>query len=196
MEIVQVGATVLRQVGRHVDPAEVRTNEFQRLIESMRTTMKEAPGVGLAAPQIGRSLQLAVAEDPPEFIEQQTPDQAALTERDTLPFMVLINPILEPVGDETAEFFEGCLSVDGYRALVLRHRRVHLRWTDATGAEHDREFAGWPARILQHEVDHLHGIVYTDRMLPRSLVTTKSWSEQWAELPIAEVHKALRIDAS
>ena len=195
MEIVQVGAAVLRHPGRPVDLAELRTKEFRQLVEQMRETMIDAPGVGLAAPQIGLSIQLAVLEDPPEFVEAQSPEQRALTERDSLPFTVMINPVVTPIGEETVEFFEGCLSVDGYRALVSRYRTVHARWIDLDGAECEQDFTGWPARIVQHEVDHLRGIVYVDRMLPRSFMTTDAWAEHWGGTAIEEIHAALRVDA-
>ena len=195
MEIVQVGAPVLRQAGRLIDPAELRSKEFKRLVEQMRETMIDAPGVGLAAPQIGLSLQLAVLEDPPEFVEAQSTEQRALTERDSLPFTVMINPVVTPVGNHTVEFFEGCLSVDGYRALVSRFHTVHARWIDMKGNECEQEFTGWPARIVQHEVDHLRGIVYVDRMLPRSFMTTEAWAEHWGSVPIDEIHEALAVDA-
>jgi peptide deformylase len=195
MEIVQIGATVLRHVARRVDPAELQTEHFRDLVAAMHATMKEAPGVGLAAPQIGLSLQVAVVEDPPEYSEAQSPEQRKRTERDSLPFTVLINPSIEPLGTEMAEFFEGCLSVDGYRALVRRHRHIRAHWTGMDGTRHQQEFRGWPARILQHEVDHLRGVVYVDRMLPRSLVTTASWAEEWSDLPIETVHELLRVDA-
>ena len=192
LPIVQLGSPVLRARARDLTPDEIASPEIARLVEVMRTTMHEAPGVGLAAPQIGVSLRLAVIEDPPEFIEAAGAEGNP-SERSALPFTVLVNPSYEPVGSSTREFFEGCLSMDGYRALVPRHHRVRARWTDLAGKHHNREFSGWPARIVQHEIDHLDGIVYVDRMEPRSLVTTEAYAAIWCERPVAEVRRTFNI---
>jgi len=116
LKIVQAGDPVLREPGRPLTPAEIAGGEIQQLIELMRETMREAPGVGLAAPQIGLPLQLAVIEDAAE-------NDAA--ERAPVPFHVIANPRLT-LGVETIEFFEGCLSVDGFQAVVPRARTARV----------------------------------------------------------------------
>src|SRR5580693_2865912 len=118
LEIVQVGEPVLRLKARSLTHDEILGGPVQDLIESMRNTMREAPGVGLAAPQIGVPLQLAVIEDRPEYIEKLTPEHVAERKRRPVPYHVLINPKLIIDGTEAAEFFEGCLSLAGFTAIV------------------------------------------------------------------------------
>jgi len=126
-------------------------------VKTMVEVMRAAPGVGLAAPQIGVPLRVAVLEDPPSHMERLTDDEKRDRGRSPLPLTVLVNPELSVVGEERATFFEGCLSVGGYMALVERHLRVQVRAVDANGAKVEIELAGWPARIAQHELDHLAG---------------------------------------
>lgn len=152
--------------------AEIRGAEIQRLIEAMRETMYDAPGVGLAAPQVGLPLQLAVIEDKPEYIEKAPKD--ALRERDRSPvaFHVIINPKIRPEPAADVKFYEGCLSLPGFLALVPRKQKVVVDCLDHNGEPRIIHASGWYARILQHEIDHLGGTVYVDRMLPRSFTST------------------------
>jgi peptide deformylase len=150
----------------------------------MRATMAAAPGVGLAAPQVGVPIQLAVMYDGPERWGQQTDGERAARERNGLPFTVLVNPVLRPAGDgETVSFYEGCLSVPGLTGVVARHRAVHVEALDEHGQPVDRVFSGWAARIVQHETDHLGGRLYLDRVQTRSLSTTGNYTELWAGRP-------------
>ena len=123
----------------------------------MRETMNDAPGVGLAAPQVGVPLQLAVIEDKQEYMSGLTPEHIAERERQPVPFHVIINPVLHVVSGADVEFFEGCLSVPGFTAIVPRARQVRVECLDQTGAPRSIEASGWYARILQHEIDHLTG---------------------------------------
>lgn len=162
--IVQAGDPVLRR------PAAAYTGQLSDeqlfgLLEVMRATMHAAPGVGLAAPQIGIGVRIAVIEDRVRLPE----DQARERERTPLPFMPLINPSWHPLSNERAAFFEGCLSVRGYQAVTTRFAHVRLRSEDPDGNAHSRDFRGWPARIIQHELDHLDGTLYLDRADIRSL---------------------------
>jgi peptide deformylase len=167
LEIVQAGNPVLRQHARPLSITEIRSREIQKLIESMRTYMHEAPGVGLAAPQLGLPLQLAVIEDREEY-HKDVPEALLLErERRPVPFHAIINPVLEIIGEEKAEFFEGCLSLSGFSALVPRARIVRVTCLDERGQEKLIEASGWYARILQHEIDHLNGTLYIDRMRAR-----------------------------
>ena len=177
LEIVQVGEAVLRQAGKTLSPAEIVAPECQQLIELMRETMRNAPGVGLAAPQIGLSLQLAVIEDTGE---------SETTERSPVPFHVIANPRLE-LGDEIVEFYEGCLSVESFQALVPRARTVRVHALDHKGEPVVIDASGWYARILQHEIDHLGGTLYIDRMRSRTFSTARNFARHWAGVPIAEV---------
>jgi len=135
------------------------------LVEAMRETMYAAPGVGLAAPQIGLGLALAVLED--SFVLDD--DAARARERATVPFRVLVNPHYEPVGTERVAFYEGCLSVPGWQAVTARWRSIRLTGSDDRGERLDEVLTGWPARIVQHETDHLVGRLYVDVAEMRSL---------------------------
>ena len=186
LEIVQVGDPVLRAQARPLSREELASAEIQQLVVDMRDTMRAAPGVGLAAPQIGRSLQLAVIEDPPSYHAKMTPEERAERERDAVPLHVLVNPTLTVLGDELVEHFEGCLSFAGFNMIVARARRVRVEALDEHGAPFVREAQGWYARILQHEIDHLHGTVCCDRMQSRSLTTAVNYGKHWSTRSIAE----------
>ena len=174
LEIVQAGDPVLRQQGRPLTLEEIRSPRIQELIELMRETMREAPGVGLAAPQIGESIQLAVIEDREEYIESLSAEQLAKTQRSAVPFHVIINPKLTVLDNSSASFFEGCLSVEGYSAVVDRALNVRVECLNERGEAITINAQGWYARILQHEIDHLNGILYVDRMNTRTLSTSEN----------------------
>jgi peptide deformylase len=192
LPIVHAGEPVLRKRARALSPQEIRSKEIQKLIEHMRQTMREAPGVGLAAPQIGLSLQLVVIEDRKEYHKEVSAEQLALRERRPVPFHVVINPRIRIAQDDPiAEFFEGCLSLPGFFALVPRSRSVWVECLDHRGHSKSIEASGWYARILQHEIDHLHGNLYIDRMHSRSFSSTENWEKFWKGKPIAEVRSEL-----
>ncbi len=188
--IVQAGHPVLRMVAEPYD-GQLDASELEALIAVMRRTMHAAPGVGLAAPQIGLPLALAVVEDP-GAIDDET---RVARERPAVPFRVLVNPRYTAVGEERAAFYEGCLSVEGYQAVVARPRQVRLTGADENGAALDEVVSGWPARIVQHETDHLGGTLYVDRALLRSLAATDDLGGSWAAeaRPVAAA-KALGFD--
>src|SRR4030095_13800871 len=114
LKIVQAGDPVLRMQGRFFTNEEITSPSIQNLIELMRDTMREAPGVGLAAPQIGQSLQLAVIEDRSDYSKDISSEQLAARQRSPVDFHVIINPKLTIVGESNVDFFEGCLSVAGF----------------------------------------------------------------------------------
>ncbi|MCM0639773.1 peptide deformylase [Cellulomonas wangsupingiae] len=183
--IVQAGHPVLRAVASPYD-GQLGADELTALLALMDRTMRAAPGVGLAAPQIGLPLALAVVEDPGAGDEEV----ARVRERPVLAHRVLVNPAYSPVGDDRVGFYEGCLSVVGYQAVVARPRAVHLTGYDETGRALDEVLTGWPARIVQHETDHLNGTLYVDRALPRSLSATDAWGAHWGSEPVP--HEAAR----
>ncbi|MEE1801300.1 peptide deformylase [Streptomyces sp. JV176] len=192
--VVAAGDPVLRRPAAPYD-GQLGDERLARLVRLMRATMHAAPGVGLAAPQIGIPLRLAVVEDP-----AQAPDEVlAARGRVPQPFRVLVNPSYEPVGEQRAAFFEGCLSVPGWQAVVARHQAVRLRGQDERGREIDEEFSGWPARIVQHETDHLDGTLYLDRAETRSLSATHHLTERWSQptpaLAARELGFPLPVDA-
>jgi peptide deformylase len=174
LKIVQAGDPVLRKKGRMLNKEEISGRQIQELIEHMRETMREAPGVGLAAPQIGESIQLAVIEDRADYINEIPAERLADLQRSAVPFHVIINPKLSFVDDSTAQFFEGCLSVDGYQAVVERALNVRVECLNERGEAVTINAQGWYARILQHEIDHLNGTLYVDRMKTRTLTTTEN----------------------
>lgn len=165
LKIVQVGDPVLRNGTRMVSREEVNSSQFQELFEWMRETMRDAPGVGLAAPQVGLALRLAVIEDLSEAEEQ---------ERTPTPFHVIVNPSLTTIGTAQVEHFEGCLSVEGFQAKVQRAHAVRVEGWDHHANPVTIEASGWYARILQHEVDHLDGKLYIDHMNPRTFTSNRN----------------------
>src|SRR6478735_10587276 len=141
--IVQAGHPVLRHVAAPYD-GQLTDSELGHLIDLMRSVMHKAPGVGLAAPQLGIPLQLAVLED--QFAVD--PEVAAVRGREPLPFFAMLNPRYEPLGTAKKAFYEGCLSLNGLQAAVLRPESVRLDFTAPDGTQHQRTFTGWQARIV------------------------------------------------
>lgn len=184
--IVQVGHPVLRQFAAPYD-GQLDSTELAQLIERMRDVMHGAPGVGLAAPQLGIPLQLAVLEDHFDV----DPIASEIRERTPLGFFAILNPTYEPEGTSTASFYEGCLSMRGFQAVVTRHRAVRLRYQRPDGSAASEEFSGWQARIVQHETDHLHGGLYLDRAELRSLANDEQYGTHWAYPGIDEARRGL-----
>ena len=194
LKIVQAGDPVLRKQSRPLAKEEISSPPIQQLIELMRETMREAPGVGLAAPQIGVSIQLAVIEDRAEYINGLSADHLAKLQRDAVPFHVIINPKLSFVDNSSAQFFEGCLSVEGYQAVVDRALNVRVECLNERGEEVTIDAHGWYARILQHEIDHLNGTLYIDRMKTRTLTTGENMVRFWRSHSVKEVLAELTYD--
>ena len=178
LPIVQAGDPVLRQPALPVPVDEIASAPIQDLIDAMIRTVSGS-GVGLAAPQVGVGLRVMVIEDPSEYHEQMPPELLEAQGRFPIDRYVLVNPELTIIDDTPVEWFEGCLSVDGYRAVVPRATAVHVRALDREGQPFELDATGWHARILQHEIDHLDGCLYVDRMLTRTLVDSESYSERW-----------------
>jgi peptide deformylase len=191
LPIVQAGDPVLRAPSRPLSLDEIRSTAIQQLIADMRETMRAAPGVGLAAPQVGLGLQLAVIEDAPEYQANATSEELAERERAAVPFHVIINPVITLEPGEPVEFFEGCLSVDGWMALVPRASAVRVEALDENGNDVVLRARGWHARILQHEIDHLHGTLCIDRMDPRTLSSHPNYSKFWRGRSLADVRAGL-----
>lgn len=191
LKIVQTGEEVLRQESRKLSREEILSPKIQQLIAFMRETMRDAPGVGLAAPQVGEPLQLAVIEDRAEYHRELTPEQIVQRERKPIPFHVIVNPRLTVTGNKPCVFFEGCLSVSGYTALVSRAHSVTVTCLNEHAEEITIDASGWYARILQHEIDHLHGILYVDHMEPQTFVTLENARRIWKDLSSEEIHSRL-----
>jgi peptide deformylase len=189
LEIVQAGNPVLRQFARLLSPSEITSREIRELIESMRKCMYEAPGVGLAAPQVGLSIQLAVIEDREEYHKEVAEEQLRERERRPVPFHVIINPKFTEMAGDQAEFFEGCLSVSGFSAVVPRARAVRVECLNERAEPITIAASGWSARILQHEIDHLNGSLYIDRMLSRTFTTLDNWAQFCKGKPVNDIKK-------
>jgi peptide deformylase len=196
LKIRQVGEGVLRQRSRPLTLEEIQGQYVRDLIESMRDTMRDAPGVGLAAPQIGIPVQLVIIEDPPEAIQKLSPKEAAEKERRPVPFQVLINPVMTIPEGATVDFFEGCLSLAGYTAIVPRAAKVRVDGLNEHAEPVKIDATGWYARILQHEIDHLNGILYIDRMNPRSFATLDNHLRIWKDKSVDEVKQALSAESA
>ena len=157
----------------------------------MRDTMYDAPGVGLAAPQVGLSLRLAIIEDKPENLKDVPADYLKERDRKAVPFHVIVNPKLTLEGPLDAEFFEGCLSLAGFTAIVPRARKVRVECLDHLGEPKVIQASGWYARILQHEIDHLDGTVYIDRMRTRTFMSLENHNRFWKNKSSAELRKLI-----
>ena len=191
LPIVQLGDPVLRRPARDVTKAELADPKMKELLAAMKETMRRAPGVGLAAPQVGLGLRLAVIEDVPAADDDLTREERAAREREAVPFHVLVNPVLTVEDDAPVRHFEGCLSLAGFVAVVARAHAVRVDCLDETGAAKTIRASGWYARILQHEIDHLNGIVYVDRMETRTFMDSDSLADHWAGHDVEEVRAAL-----
>jgi len=191
--IVQAGAPVLRERAVDVPPDRIATAEVQDLIDQMIAVMRAAGGVGLAAPQIDSPLRVVVLEDTEAAVARLTDIERRERERAPFPLRVFVNPVLRHVGEERATFFEGCLSVSGYVGLVERSLEVEVVGLDRHGIPQSWRMRGWPARILQHEIDHLDGILYVDRMATRSFVTVDSAKVRFAGKPIADIRRMIGV---
>jgi peptide deformylase len=193
LEILQVGWPVLRQRARPLTMDEIHSATIRQLIEQMRDTMRKAPGVGLAAPQIGQPLQMAVVEDREEYLRGIDPSVLQARERVPIPFQVIINPRLTIVHEAPALYFEGCLSLDGFAALVPRATAVRVECLNEDGESLVIQARGWYARILQHEIDHLNGTLYIDRMLSRSFMSIENLTKHWADKDMGDMQTALDL---
>jgi peptide deformylase len=191
LKLVQVGEKVLRTPARELGRDELQGSYIRELIEYMHETLRDAPGVGLAAPQVGEGIQLAIIEDLPEYGRNLTPEQLTERERTPVPFHVIVNPALSPVGEPEIEFFEGCLSLTGYTALVPRYRSVRVDCLDEHGEAKTIHASGWYARILQHEIDHLHGTLYIDRMESRTFMSIENFTRVWKDATVEEVRRGV-----
>jgi len=164
LPIAKLGNPVLRQMAAKVDPRDIRTKEMQRFIDDMFTTMLDEPGIGLAAPQVSRSIQLVVMGCEGE---------------DGFPNTVLINPKIVFYGPQQVENWEGCLSVDGLRGKVTRPSVVRVQALDRDGKSMDFEATGLYAVCIQHEMDHLIGKLFLDRMTDMSTLTQLAEFDQY-----------------
>jgi peptide deformylase len=171
LKVARMGHPVLRQVARKVDPAEIKTPAFQKLVDDMIETMREYDGIGLAAPQVHESVRLALIG-----IEDGRGEDRALR---VLP---VVNPEVTPTGKTTAEDWEGCLSLPRLRGRVVRPARVQVKALDRRGNRVELDLEGYTARVAQHEIDHLDGVLFIDRMKSfETLCFLDEYSKYWTD---------------
>jgi peptide deformylase len=165
-KIAQIGHPVLRERARPLSREELASPATQTFIDDLVETMRDAAGAGLAAIQVYQPIQICAIE---------VRDNPRYPYKPNVPLTILVNPVIEPLTDETFDNFEGCLSVPNLRGMVPRFTRIRIRAWDRTGAEIDREVAGVTSGTYQHEVDHLSGVVFLDRVVdPKTFCT---WTE-------------------
>jgi peptide deformylase len=164
-QIAQLGQPVLRETARTVD--DPRATRVQMLIDDMLVTVADANGVGLAAPQVYESSALFILSSHPNSRYPHAPDLQPLA---------MINPELLWKSDEMEKDWEGCLSIPGLRGKVPRHAQIGIRYLNRVGEVHEVELAGFPARVFQHEFDHIRGVVFIDRLESTlDLITEKEY---------------------
>jgi peptide deformylase len=189
--IVQAGDPVLRTPAAPVPEELFGSAALEAVVARLWAALEVTPGVGLAAPQIGEGLRVAVVHDLARFHESVPPERLAEREREVVEPYVLVNPTLRLRGTARREFFEGCLSVAGYVAAVDRAHALSVTYRDVEGRPHERTVEGWHARILQHEVDHLDGVLYVDRMTPRTLCAEPTFRARYAGLAFSDAVAAV-----
>ena len=150
LKVARLGHPVLRAPARSIEVSELMNETTQRLIDDMLETMREYQGIGLAAPQVHVGIRLFVAG-------VDDPDGG-------MPPVVMVNPEIMPIGDLTEDDWEGCLSIPDIRGMVPRRGEIRVRSLDRDGREHTMTASGFPARVIQHETDHLDGLLFLDRM--------------------------------
>jgi peptide deformylase len=163
-QIVEIGHPVLRERAREVSPDELRSAELQGLIDDMIDTMRAASGAGLAANQVGETVRIAVVE--------VREGNRRYPYKPPVPLTVIVNPVIEPLDDDLEQINEGCLSVPNLRGEVPRHMNVRVRYTKREGEEHDEVRRGLTAGTFQHELDHLDGTLFLDRVTDPATLTT------------------------
>lgn len=173
LTIAKLGNPILRKIAAPIDPREIKSSEMQGLIDEMFEVMYDEPGIGLAAPQVSRSIQLVVM---------------GCKDEGGFPETVLINPSIVYYGPEQADNWEGCLSVDGLRGKVTRPSVVRVKALDRKGKPLDIEATGLYAVCIQHELDHLIGKVFLDRMTDMSTLTQlHEFQQYWQKVPASVI---------
>jgi peptide deformylase len=168
VDVVRIGHPSLRRIAAPVSDTVLRSAAFRDLVAVMHATL-EGTGVGLAAPQIGIGLRAFAMEDPVEWCEKDLLRKEK--RRDPFPFTVVVNPEWQALGEDRAEFLEGCLSIPEFQARVSRYTKIEARWLDQHAVQQSAILEGWKARIFQHEFDHLVGKLYIDYLETRPAVS-------------------------
>lgn len=177
--IVTIGAPVLRERARTVTRDELASAEMQTFIDRLIATMRAANGAGIAANQVGEAVRICVIE---------VKDNPRYPYKPNIPLTVLVNAEIEPIGDELFDNYEGCLSVPGLRGVVPRSCEARVRAWDREGNELDFVVRGLSAGTFQHELDHLEGVLYVDRVVdPKTLTTWESFDRYHRDAFVARI---------
>lgn len=173
LKVARMGHPVLRTRAREVERAELKQASMQKFIDDLIDTMHEYHGVGLAAPQVHEGLRIFVAAIDPQVDEPLSPDNDPI---------VLINPMITPIGTDLVEDWEGCLSIPDIRGRVPRARAIKVSAMDRSGGKIEVASRDFPARVIQHETDHLDGVLFLDRMRTfESLTFCEEYARYWAK---------------
>lgn len=176
-EILHVGNPRLREVSREVGRDELASPAMQQLIDDLIDTMRAANGAGIAAPQIGELVRIATIE---------VTKNPRYPYKPPIPLTVVVNPVVEFLDDELVEVNEGCLSVPNMRGNVMRHVNIRVRYLDREGNEHDEVKRGLTAGTFQHELDHLDGVLFLDRVFDTTSLTTWEQFERFHRAAFVE----------
>jgi len=166
-EVLRMGHPTLRVKASPVSKEEILSDEFKSLINDMFETMEAEEGIGIAAPQIGVSKQVAIVgvpKDNPRYPDAPEPEEGDGEDENDFDVLVVINPTITVVDEEKMGFWEGCLSVPGLRGYVERPKKIKVEFTDLEGNSQTVEAKGFAATVFQHELDHLDGVLYVDRV--------------------------------
>jgi len=184
LKVARMGHPVLRARAKPLEPAQIKSDPVQQLIDDMLETMQEYQGVGLAAPQVHASLRIFVAGVAPNLDDEEDDDE---DEEHSVPLMVLINPEIAVIGGDTADDWEGCLSIPDIRGRVTRAREIKVKAYDRRGRRIEINARGFTARVIQHETDHLDGVLFFDRMASfETLTFLDEFGKYWSRRPAAE----------
>ncbi len=180
LKVARMGHPVLRARCRAIDAGEIKSPRVQKLIDDMFDTMREYQGVGLAAPQVHEGIRLFVAGFAPAARDEEDEDEDE-DETEQVPLMALVNPEITVVGDEIAEDWEGCLSIPDIRGRVPRAHDIVVRAFDRRAKRIELKASGFTARVIQHETDHLDGVLFFDRMKSlESLSFLEEFGRYWS----------------
>jgi peptide deformylase len=176
-EILHVGNPLLRERSREIGRDELASPEMQQLIDDLIDTMHAANGAGIAAPQVGELVRITTIE---------VTKNPRYPYKPPIPLTIVINPVIEFLDDELVEVNEGCLSVPNMRGNVMRHVNIRVRYLDRFGVEHDEIKRGLTAGTFQHEIDHLDGLLFLDRVADTRTLTTWEQFERFHRAAFVE----------
>jgi peptide deformylase len=186
LKIARMGHPILRARAKAVDPGDIKSPRFQQLIDDLFETMREYQGVGLAAPQVHVGFRVFVAGFPPDRTGDPKPGDE--DDEDTrVPVIALINPEVRPIGAATVDDWEGCLSIPDIRGKVRRAAAIQVKAYDRQGRRVELNVKGFSARVIQHETDHLDGVLFFDRMTSfETLTFLDEFSRFWNARDVPE----------